>query len=124
MAQQLIQPIIVNELLGEVLKLKNAGYRMAAISCTNKEGLELTYSFDKDYEFLNLRLNISYEEEIESISSIYPFAFLYENEIKDLFGAHINNITVDFKGNLYQTAVKTPFNPSKNVEAKNLKVQI
>jgi ech hydrogenase subunit D len=107
--EQTIKSISPNELLGEVTALKKEGYRLVAISCTNKDGMELSYSFDKEYDFLNLRLNISSDAEVESISLIYPFAFLYENEIKELFGVNIKNISLDFDGHLYITAIPTPF---------------
>lgn len=108
--EQLVKTILPSELLAEVLHLKNDGYRLVAITCTNKNGMEISYSFDKDYDFLNLRLNIEYDAEVESISIIYPFAFLYENEIKELFGVNIKNISLDFAGNLYKISIKTPFN--------------
>lgn len=108
MEQQIIK-ISSSELLSETIKLKNNGYRLVAISCTSKDNIELSYSFDKDYDFINLRLNIEEDVEIESISLIYPYAFLYENEIKELFGVKINNIALDYKDTLYKIAVKTPF---------------
>jgi ech hydrogenase subunit D len=40
---------------------------------------------------------------------IYPNAFLYENEIHDLFGVAIKNINIDYRGTLYRTAIKVPF---------------
>jgi ech hydrogenase subunit D len=116
MAEQIIKDILPNELLAETLRMKNNGYRLVAISCTNKNGMELSYSFDKNYDFLNLRLNIDYDAEVESISSIYPFAFLYENEIKELFAVNITGISLDFKDNFYKIAVKTPFNMKKEAE--------
>ncbi len=109
MSQQIINTISSNELLTEVLHLKNDGYRLVAITCTCKEGMELSYSFDKNYELINLRINIGLEDEISSISFIYPFAFLYENEIKELFGVRIMDIAVDFNNSLYKIPVKTPF---------------
>ena len=116
---QVIKPISPDELLGEVASLKQSGYRLVAISCTNKDGMELSYSFDKDYDFINLRLNISADAEINSISMIYPFAFLYENEIKELFGVAIKNISLDFNGNLYKTSIETPFHTEKPTEEEN-----
>ncbi len=113
MEQQIIKMILPNELLAETLHLRNDGYRLAAISCTNKDGMELSYSFDKDYDFLNLRFVIDTDIEIESISCIYFYAFLYENEIKELFGVKIKDILMDFKDNLYKISVKTPFNMKK-----------
>jgi len=79
MGQQTIKTIASNDLLTETLHLKNNGYRLVAITCTNKDGMELSYSFDKDYDLLNLRFVTDTEEEISSISIIYPFSFLYEN---------------------------------------------
>jgi ech hydrogenase subunit D len=40
---------------------------------------------------------------------IYPNAFLYENEIHDLFGVSIKDIALDYHGTLYRTSIKTPF---------------
>ncbi|WP_429143200.1 NADH-quinone oxidoreductase subunit C [Anaerotaenia torta] len=98
-----------NELLAETLHLKKEGYRLAAITCTCGEGMELSYSFDKNYEFLNLRIILGMEEEISSISFIYPFAFIYENEIKELFGVMIRDITMDFNNSLYRIPIEAPF---------------
>lgn len=97
-------------LVPEVLKVKHDGYRLVQICATRTdEGYELTYSFAKDYEFSHLRVNTNETTEIMSISNIYSPAFLYENEIHDLFGVPIKFITVDYKGNLYRTEKKTPF---------------
>ena len=98
------------ELIPSVCRLCQDGYRLVQISATKKEKLELIYSFDKNYELVNLRMDIGDDEEIQSISGIYPYAFLYENELKDLFGVNIVNINIDFKGHLYKTSIKTPFN--------------
>lgn len=119
MGQQTINAISPNELLGETSRLKNDGFRMVAITCTNKNGIELSYSFDKDYELVTLRLNVTLEDEVNSISNIYPFAFLYENEIKELFGAKIMNISLDFNGNLYKTSEATPFYTEKSSSKEN-----
>jgi len=99
-----------NALLGAVADLFAQGFRLVQIGCTTLENAyELNYSFDKDYQFKNLRITVQPEDEIQSISVIYPNAFLYENEIHDLFGLHIKNISVDYKGAFYRTAIKTPF---------------
>jgi ech hydrogenase subunit D len=95
--------------LAETLRIKNDGYRLVAITCTNKDGVELSYSFDKDYNLLTLRVNAGFEDEIASISIVYPYSFLYENEIKELFGVKITDINVDFNNSLYKIPVKTPF---------------
>jgi ech hydrogenase subunit D len=107
---QEIIPIEKDALLGAVSDLFAQGYRMVQIGCTTLENAyELNYSFDKDYQFKNLRITVQQQDEIQSISVIYPNAFLYENEINDLFGLYIKNISVDYKGAFYRTAIKTPF---------------
>jgi ech hydrogenase subunit D len=109
MFEQTIKEISASDLLAETVKLKNEGYRLVAITCTNKDGMELSYSFDKAYELLNLRILTDTETELPSISIIYPYSFLYENEIKELFGVKITGITPDFKDELYRIPVKTPY---------------
>ncbi|MBE5977293.1 NADH-quinone oxidoreductase subunit C [Lacrimispora xylanisolvens] len=109
MKEQILKEISPNDLLTEIMKIKNDGYRLVAITCTNKNGMELTYSFDKDYELLNIRLTTDTETELPSISILYPYSFLYENEIKELFGVKITGIMPDFNDNLYKIPVKTPF---------------
>jgi ech hydrogenase subunit D len=109
MGEQIIKMISAGDLLAEVLNVKNEGYRLVAITCTNKDGLELSYSFDKDYELVTLRFVTDCETEISSVSIMYPYSFLYENEIKELFGANIRNINLDFNNTLYKIPVKTPF---------------
>ncbi|NNJ28870.1 NADH-quinone oxidoreductase subunit C [Lacrimispora defluvii] len=113
MKEQILKEISPNDLLTEIMKIKNDGYRLVAITCTNKNGMELTYSFDKDYELLNLRLTTDTETELPSISILYPYSFLYENEIKELFGVKITGIMPDFNDNLYKIPVKTPFGVNK-----------
>jgi ech hydrogenase subunit D len=99
-----------SDLVGMVAQLFGEGYRLVQIGCsTLAAGYELNYSFDKEYRFKNLRVTVVPDEEVPSVSVIYPNAFLYENEIHDLFGVPIKNITIDYGGTLYKTAIKTPF---------------
>ena len=50
------------------------------------------------------------ESHVKSISSIYPSAFLIENEYQDLYGFTFDELTIDYKGRLYlaKDAPKTP----------------
>jgi ech hydrogenase subunit D len=107
---QEILPIGKNDLVGTVAQLFAEGYRLVQIGCsTLPGGYEINYSFDKDYRFKNLRIMAVPGEEVPSISVIYPNAFLYENEIHDLFGVPVKNIAIDYRGTLYRTAIPTPF---------------
>jgi ech hydrogenase subunit D len=98
------------DLVPQALQIKNDGYRLVQICATRtKTGYELNYSFGKGYDLVNFRLEIGETTQIMSISHIYEPAFLYENEIADLFGVNIKLITLDYKGNLYRIEKKTPF---------------
>lgn len=102
-------------LVGKVYDLHEEGYRLVQINCTKKdEQFEFNYTFDKDLSCLNLRLNCPMDTEIMSISGIYLCAFIYENEMHDLFGVNVKNMKVDYQGNLYKTSIKTPMNTTEN----------
>ena len=100
----------ISELTTRCLTLSAESWRMVQISCTGLPGAnEVNYTFDRDYEFYNLRIIVPPEETIPSIQSVYPCAFLYENEIRELFGVKIAGMAVDFNGSLYKISQPTPF---------------
>jgi ech hydrogenase subunit D len=100
------------ELVGAAADLMASGYRLVQICCTTlADCYEMNYSFDRDYRFKNLRFRVKTGEEVQSITCIYWNAFLYENEIHDLFGIPITNIVIDYRGTLYRTRIPTPFGP-------------
>ncbi len=105
------QEISVEALLNRVRELRKQGMRLVQISATRlPDQLELTYSFDLDHQLTNLRLHVPASgARIPSISSIFWCAFLYENEMHDLFNLTVDGLAVDFHGHLYETAVKFPF---------------
>jgi ech hydrogenase subunit D len=99
-----------HELVQNCLQLKSENVRLVQICATRTDGgFELSYSFADGYKLLTLRANIEETDEISSISTVFPPAFLYENEMKDLFGIRIRLITVDYDGNLYRIQEKAPF---------------
>jgi ech hydrogenase subunit D len=119
MSQEQIELITIDTLLEKVRAKKSQGCRLVQISATQLPGqIELTYSFDLDSQLTNLRLTLDgAEPHLPSISSIYLCAFLYENEIHDLFGVQVAGIAVDFKGKFYKTAIKFPFAASATAPA-------
>ncbi len=71
---------------------------------------ELLYTFGKDLDTVEqVKIVVKDDEEIASISSVFPNAFLYENEMHDLFGVKITMISLDYQGSFYRTAIETPF---------------
>ncbi len=97
-------------IIDESQKLKFAGYHLIQQCATRiPDAYELIYSFGKDLEMKNLKITLPEDQEISSITSIYPCAFIYENEMHDLFGVQIKMINIDYEGKLYRTAIETPF---------------
>ena len=104
--------ITPDQLLGEVMKFKNLKLRLSQICCAYSNGkIELSYSFANDdtNEYTNLRLVIDTDTEVCSITEFYPYAFLYENEMKELFGVNIQMINLDYNQKLYRLKDETPF---------------
>ncbi|HOB18362.1 MAG TPA: NADH-quinone oxidoreductase subunit C [Candidatus Methanoculleus thermohydrogenotrophicum] len=112
--EQTTTSVALEDLIREVEGLHADGYRLVQIGCTDIGGAyEINYSFDKDYQFRNLRLTVGPEEEVPSISGIYWGAFVYENELHDLFGIPVTGINIDFKGTFIKTAEKYPFSVTR-----------
>jgi len=114
-ANQTLDLVPVDALLDRVRALRQQGYRLVQIGATRlPEQFELTYSFDLRDQLTSLRVHVpAAEARVPSISSIYWCAFLYENEMHDLFNLEVAGIAVDFHGNLYKTAVKYAFGSTK-----------
>jgi ech hydrogenase subunit D len=107
---QSIIPIEIGPLLTEVDALRSAGWRIVQILCVaSTEGAEISYSFGLGLEMRSLRVVVPAETPLPSITSLYPGAFLYENEIRDLFGVRIERIRADWEGKVYDVAKDKPF---------------
>jgi len=108
--QQTIKTIAVEELIHQVHSFHDDGYRLVQISCASEgDAFEVTYSFDKELTLTHLRIPASTEKPIPSISRIYLAAFVYENEIADLFGIPFSGIAIDYKGTFIRTSIPHPF---------------
>ena len=114
-ADPTFENIPLQALLEKASGMRKQGYRLVQIGATRMpEHVELTYSFDRDLELANLRLQVpAGGTRVPSISSIYSCAFLYENELHDLFDLQVEGMAVDFHGHLYETTVKFPFGSVK-----------
>ena len=70
---------------------------------------EIAWAFAKDREFETIREQICVGDAVPSVSEFFGAAFLYENEIRELFGINVTGVGVDLQGQLYKTATKVPF---------------
>jgi ech hydrogenase subunit D len=110
MATQEITPIGVGDVVAKAQEAKNSGRRLVQIGCTKVgDDFEIIYTYDKEYLLTNYRITVKQDAVIPSISGVYWGAFVYENEIHDLYGLTVTGINIDFKGTFYKTAIKHPF---------------
>ena len=99
-------------LIEQVQTYKDSGYRFVQACCTKvSEGFEITYSFDKDHDLYNVQILVPEEQEVMSITKIYWGGFIYENEMKDLFGVKFAHMELDYGGHFFRVAKETPWNP-------------
>lgn len=103
--------ITADQLLDKARSMHEQGYRLVHISATRlPDQVELTYGFDLNGQAVHFRLVLpATGVRLPSISAIYWCAFIYENEIHDLFDLPVDNMAVDFQGVFYKTTVKFPF---------------
>src|ERR1019366_9519957 len=119
-ADQTFETIPPQALLERVGEMRKQGYRLVQIGATRlPEHVELTYSFGLESRLANLRFQVpAVGARVPSITSIFWCAFLYENELHDLFNVQVDGMAVDFHGHLYETNVKFPFGSTKAPVAK------
>ena len=96
-------PVGIDNLLGETAGIKVAGHRFVTMSCTalDEDHFDILYHFDQGLELKHLRLTVSRDTAVPSISPLYFAAFLVENEIQDLFGIRFKGLAIDYKRTLY-----------------------
>jgi len=105
-----------SDLMNQVRQLQEQGYRLVQISCTILNYFQVDYTFDKDYKFKNLRVELPKDaRELPSMSKIYLASALYENELHDLFDIKVDGMLIDFHGKFYRTAKKYPFLNTENI---------
>ena len=90
-----------SELFNKLSELKAQGARLMTITALDHDKeIEYVYNFARDLDVVNLRVKTPRREPMPSISSLYPSAFLFENELQDLFKIQVSGISVDFGGKL------------------------
>lgn len=105
--------------LAEVAAYRDAGWRLSVINATSvlptddlpDGAFDVSWSFAKDQDFEHLRHRILPDEEVPSVSTSFGSAFLYENEMRELFGITVTGMNLDLGGQLYHGATVVPFSP-------------
>ena len=115
-AKQNFEAVELSNLISRVGDFKAQGYRLVQICGVNVDDdtYEIVYSFDKNHVLESLRLKVRIDvDEVESSTLFYWPAFIYENEIHDLFGVQFNHSALDYQGTFFKIAEETPWKPKK-----------
>ena len=104
-----------SELAGRLDRLE-----MTRLAVHGDERFEVIYSFVEDTtgRIVSLRLNIARDEQVPSVSELFPCAFVFENEMHDLYGVHVTGISIDFQGGFYHVHYPQPMAQASEKPAK------
>jgi ech hydrogenase subunit D len=114
--KDLIQDITVidaGDLLETASDIKTAGYRLGQACATKVDGgIEVLYTFEQGEVLKNYKILLPEDVPVlQSVTSLFWSAFIYENEMHDLFGITFKNLALDYGGSFFKIAKKTPWNP-------------
>lgn len=104
------------ELLVTAMKMKHEGRRLVQSQCSwIDQKFECLYTFtdDETYDTTNYKVTVGQDEEIPSITAIYPYANFYESEMTELYGVKIQMIDGDYHDRLYRIKAVHPFGPQE-----------
>ncbi len=109
--QQTYISVTPSEIVQRAEEYLKDGYRLIQLCCTKTPTeMDVIYTFEKlDLQCQNLKMEVNVGDTIPSISGVFFGAFLYENEIHDLYGVNYSDMVVDFNGTFYETSVKHAF---------------
>ena len=110
---QNIEVVAPEQLLPRVKEMKAGGYRLGQ-ACATKQldgTIFVLYSFDLDHVLYNLKVIVPADLKLQSITGDYWSAFIYENEMHDLFGIKFENLALDYNGKFFKVSTPTPWNP-------------
>lgn len=97
-----LEAIDAGALLPRADALKRGGWRLVQILAVSlPEGVELSYAFGFAAEMTVLRFVAPTGSPVPSLTPVYAAAFLYENEIRDLFHVSIEGVVPDWMGKTY-----------------------
>ncbi len=103
----------LSQLFSKVSDFKEQGYRMGQICgvVLDDDTYQLIYSFDKDHQLYNLRLNIKIGRRGWRI--LYTGHSFTKMKIADLFDIKFNHSTLDYNGTFFKVIEEAPWKPEE-----------
>lgn len=99
-----------SEIHGIARQRKAEGWRyVQTLAVNTPDGIDVLYTFMLDGVVENLTIPaVGKDDAIKSITDVFLEAFVWENEIHDLFGVTFDGVAIDFAGAFYSLAEKEP----------------
>lgn len=103
-------PLPIEAIHGDAAARKADGWRYVQTLAVNTEaGIDLVYSYMRDGLLENRVVKaLPAGSTVPSVTDQFLAAFVFENEIHDLFGISFEGLAIDFGGNFYRVAQKEP----------------
>lgn len=105
------EPVALTSVVEAVAARARDGWRLITASAVPLEvGHRVLYHFERADRLEHLSVQLGPGEAIPSVGSVYPGAFLVENEMRELHGVEISGLEIDYNGRLYRDfdGVETP----------------
>lgn len=111
--QQVFTPIEAGDLYTLAVKKKQDGWRFVECHANRPykdDSIEVIWTFADDaHQAIEMyETYVAPGSRLESISHLYPCAFMFENEMHDLYGLTIDNLLIDYKGGFYHIHFDAP----------------
>lgn len=104
-------PLALGDLPAFSDRMKASGARFVQVLAVNTDaGIDLIYSFmtaDGTLENHEIK-GVRKDDVVPSITDNFLAAFVFENEVHDLFGVTIKDIAIDFGGKFYELSQSEP----------------
>lgn len=120
------ETITLEDQISKIAALIPQGYRLVTMTAVDSgDHFDIYYHFDRNYELLNLKLELAKDAELPSITEVCPCAFVIENEIQDLFGITVTGLELDFSKHfiLNEDAPEKPFCRVPGVSVSTVEVK-
>ena len=97
------EPTERRALVSAARRLRDEGWRLGTASTIlQPDGRRVLYHFERDDRLRHLELRLARDEAVPSLGSVYPGAFMVENEMKELQGLPITDLAIDYGGRLFR----------------------
>ncbi len=92
-------------------RLEEGWHLVQLCGFASEGGVGVLYTFVRDGVGESVRVLVAPDGSVPSVTETYPAAFVFENELAELYGVNVEGISIDFKGGLYGVGPETPLKP-------------